>query len=297
MPQVMQVSFAEDRVIIVDPRTQKTVEQAMYEEPADNMEAIKGLRQEVQQRGKQTRYALSMLVQILNNPRMDGYKAAVPLNTVVPKECKSALREMEDEFLRPIFLDSLPKSHSPAQQQKEWDTFIKGLREPGVYARVRGVCLKYFAYLGMLPCVYDKNQKPDTHKLLAVSAMEKILANESAKSPRAQADHSIPAELGSLMARMLEEKDKIDVRGLETIEGRLAMFMEEVRQLKNLKALDATAAREAGKIEAKAVEAAQAGQDGREMVTNAALTIPEPGETAQPVKGKRGQRQEAKEAA
>ena len=277
MPKVVTVSFAEDRVIFIDPKTSKS-EELLFESPAEDNEAIKGLRNEVKARGSVTRYALSVLVQILNNQRIDGYKGQVPQNQRIPAEAKSALRELEDDFLRPKFLENLPKSMSTSAQHKEWDSFIKELREPGVYARVRGVCLKYFCYLGMLPCVYGSDQKPDTHKLLAVSAMEKILANENAKSPPMQPDHSIPSELGALMARMIEEKDKLDVAALQIIQGRLSMFQEEVKQLINLADKTATEAREAGAVQAAAPLPAPKSEDQQ-------LNIPEPGQTATPRKG------------
>ncbi len=244
MTTILQVIAGHDSVVFINPKTDKA-ETVRFEERMSDEQAIKHTRTEVKARGAATQACLSLLVSILDNPRLDGYKGATGVHTPIPSEMKGALREMEEAYLKPLFTEGLPKSLNEGQKQKEWDSYIKALREPGIYARVRSSCVKYFAHLGKLPCAYDVTgegesvrETADKNRLLPVSAMDKILMNEKAKVPMEHKDDSIGAMLGALQARMIEEKP--DANGLQIVIGRLEQFLTEAKQLKNQAAIAAT---------------------------------------------------------
>ena len=235
MAKVLSVTATDAGLIFIDPKDNKVVERADFEKADEPQAAIKALRAEVNARGNATRAALSLLVNVLDSTRMNGYKAMVKQNERIPAPIKSAMREAEDIYLKPLLVDSLPKSHSDQQKLEAWDAWINELRQPGIYARVRGVCLKYFTVHGRLPCAYDAEHNPHKEKLLPVSAMEKLMQNEAARNPPATPDHSIPSEIGRLIARMAEEKEKLSIETMQLIIDRCASFAQEAKELMNLR--------------------------------------------------------------
>ena len=176
--KTLSVSYAADRIVFTDDKGQSEV---IFTETPDTADvAIRVLKKDIEARSPASRAALSVLLQVLNNPRLDGYRGKTPMNEKIPAVFKSALREAEDDYLKPKFFDAMKGNDS--QKQVAWDNFIKGVREPGSYANARSVAIKFFAQLGMLPCIYE-NGSPDMSRLLPVSAMLKLLANAKAQNP------------------------------------------------------------------------------------------------------------------
>lgn len=183
--------------------------------------AIDNLKHEVAQRGNVTRAALSSLVLILQSPRMDGYKGGGDINGTdgLPKELKTAARDAESGYFSPMFKDS-----------KKLDSFLTGIREAGIYATAKGVALKYFWFVGELPCLYV-NGHPQTDKLLSVSAMQKIMANMlEDKQPE---DKSIARKVLELQ-QQFEEAENLTRDQMAAVLNNLKQFANEVQQAINV---------------------------------------------------------------
>lgn len=197
----MQTAVTENGIQFLVTRANGKVEALpgdfAFVEPMSVDKAFDALKHEVGQRGNVTRAALTALYTILQHPRMDGYKGVGNINdpegAKIVKEAKTAIRAAEEAYFAPMFKDS-----------KKLDSFLTGIRDAGIYATVKGVALKYFYFLGKLPCLYV-NDSPEAGKLLSVSAMQKLLANAMDEKP---------AEDKSLASRVLgleaEAADKTD---------------------------------------------------------------------------------------
>jgi hypothetical protein len=202
---------------------------------ADN-EAIAALQSEVNQRGTVSAGALSLMVSIFDHPRMDGYKGAVKMGDRIPKELKAAMREQEEATLKPLFYAYM-NAKNPADAKAaetdakhpyigsraiQWDLFIGALREGGVYGNVKSYSMQYFAYFGMLPCVYTEGN-PDKARLLSVSAMAKLIANAKTDLVKPE-DAGIAGELEMLRLKLEGRNDK-------TVTGSPATAIHALREM------------------------------------------------------------------
>jgi len=235
--QKLQVSVAENRLVFQretkDGKIVNVDGDFAFLSPMDNDHALKALKTEVSGRGNVTRAALSCLVQILNTPRTDGYKGQGDINSdtgaQMPKELKTAMRDAESAFFAPQF---------DVKQSKQFDTFLTGLRDAGIFATCKGVALKYYYFAGKLPCLYVGGI-PQTDKLLSVSAMQKLLQNMVNDKP--EGDASIAARLGTLFAEFAETVNDFTPDMLAALAARLGAFSQDVKEAQNILASQRTA--------------------------------------------------------
>jgi len=235
--QKLQVSVAENRLVFQretkDGKIVNVDGDFAFLSPLDNDHALKTLKTEVSGRGNVTRAAISCLVQILNTPRTDGYKGQGNINSdtgaAMPKELKTAMRDAESAFFAPMF---------DAKQSKQFDTFLTGLREAGIYATCKGVALKYYYFAGKLPCLYV-GDLPQTDKLLSVSSMQKLLQNMVEDKP--EADDSIAARIGTLFTEFTNTSSEFTSDMLQALTARLGAFQQEVKEAQNILASQRTA--------------------------------------------------------
>ena len=163
------VSFSDDAVTFVNTKTNKAEKLAMLD-VMDNVAAIRAIRSEQNAAVSASHGAVSLLSVIMDNPRLDEYRGTCPVDSSVPNELKAAIRELETEFLKPLFIQPLlDKGAKPATAEKQWQDYAKGLKEGGSYAVAKGHITKLFAYTGNLP--------KHGAKLLTVAAIKKLLEN------------------------------------------------------------------------------------------------------------------------
>lgn len=255
MGKVVNVEFSQDKVIFLSQDGKGKPESFEYEQVMEPAEAMKAVRAEVRGRGYATRGALNLVMLILDNQRLSTYRGQTTIHSKIAPKVNSAVREVETEVLKPIYLAGLAKSMSDTQKLEAWDMESAQMRSPGIYAVVKGICVKYFAHVGRLPCVYD-GDKPLKDKLLSVTAMQKILNNEKNRIPGIEHDASealtsaldkvtaskLPALLGKMALKMNKEKDGLTAADVANIIGRLEQFKSDAVQLRNTMAAEATEA-------------------------------------------------------
>lgn len=171
----MQVSFTEDKIVFVDNKG-RAESLDMFDAMQDK-DAIRSIVGEQKAAQSASKAAVSLLVHILDNPRLDGYKGQTPVNEAIPSELKSAIREIETEYLKPLFCaPHIEKNAKPATVEKLWQEFSGSLKAGGSYAVAKSEVTKYFAHCGKLP-------KHDNGKLLTVAAVKKIVASAKENAP------------------------------------------------------------------------------------------------------------------
>jgi hypothetical protein len=169
------ISTNDNQVLFTDAKGK--TEKFDFIEAIGEGEAINSLKGEIKARHNATQGCLSLMVQLLDTAKLDEYKGKTPANEGLSKEFKSAVREIETEYLKPLFVAPLEKKgNSPATIQKLWTTFIEDLRAGGVWSNVGATVRQYFAIVGKLPCLYLEG-KPQKNKLLSTHAMAKEIAN------------------------------------------------------------------------------------------------------------------------
>lgn len=168
------ISYSDDSVTFVNTKTQKAEKLELFT-AYDDAEAIRIVNGEIKARDNVSKAAVSLLSHLLDNPRLDEYKGLTPINVLVPNDLKSAIRDLETEYLKPRFSAPLEaKGNTPATIEKQWQLFAAGLREGGGYANAKSRVIKYFAHMGSLPIAANG-------KCITVAAIDKILANELQK--------------------------------------------------------------------------------------------------------------------
>lgn len=184
----MQVSFNDKSVMFTDDKN-KTQSFELFETMAP-LEAVRAVSKELHVAGSASKGAVSLLTVILDNPRFDGYKGATPWNEGIPTEFKGAVRQAEDEYIKPIFFEAHgnPCAHAgvhadalTTEQRAErkkfthvsglLDNYLKDMRAGGSYAVARGVVLEWFAKGGSRPVA-------ENGKLYSVAALKKLIALE-----------------------------------------------------------------------------------------------------------------------
>lgn len=163
-------SFDENnRIIITDDATNKVKDKLTLLESVDHAHAFKVLTQGRKADAKASDVAISLLRDVMDNPRLDGYKGNTPVNESVPNVLKSALREIEVETFKPEFMDSLiAKGQTPTQAETQWQEFKNNELNTGSYSNVKSHVVKMFAYMGQLPIAPNG-------KLLPLHAIKRML--------------------------------------------------------------------------------------------------------------------------
>lgn len=189
---MFDVSTNDKQIVFVNTKTHKAEKLDLFD-AIPTVDAIKDLAKEQKAAQSASKSAVSLLASILDNPRLDGYKGNTPINESIPTDCKTAVRDLETEFLKPEF-EAYHKGRgaNPATCEKLWQEFARGLRSGGSYAVTKGKVLAYFAHCGKLP-------KADNGKLLSAAAIDKLLQNEREKVGKA-VDEGIAGKLVKLSA-------------------------------------------------------------------------------------------------
>jgi hypothetical protein len=163
-------SFDENnRIIITDDATNKVKDKLTLIDHVEHAHAFKVLTQGRKADAKASDVAISLLRDVLDNPRLEGYKGKTPVNEPVPNVLKSALRELEVETFKPEFMDALiQKGQTQAQADQAWQEFKGNELNTGSYSNVKSHVVKMFAYMGQLPIAPNG-------KLLPLHAIKRMI--------------------------------------------------------------------------------------------------------------------------
>lgn len=207
---MLTVSFTPDKAVFIDSKTNKAEFQDIFE-PLAIAESIRTLKREGDGKKHASAAAISLLNQILDNPRIDGYRGKTPFYQEIPKELKAAIRDLEDAFLRtPFFeeaqaritgwveLGAAKQSEHIGRIEAEFQEFKGHLKAAGSYSNAKTHVVRYFAHCGKLP-------RLDTGKLLSQTAIERMVQIEKDKVIPPN-DPGIAGKLESI-AKALEDFD------------------------------------------------------------------------------------------
>lgn len=263
------ISYSDDSVTFVNTKTQKAEKLELFT-ALDDAEAIRIVNGEIKARDNVSKAAVSLLSHLLDNPRLDEYKGLTPINELVPNDLKSAIRDLETEYLKPRFSAPLEaKGNTPATIEKQWQLFAAGLREGGGYANAKSRVIKYFAHMGSLPIASNG-------KCITVAAIDKILANELQKvAPTV--NEGIAGKLVKLSSEIGNRKETTDLGDyptaiaalksmLATYEGLYREALEDMTSLIGNKSLiEAAQAVVTKAAEADTIEGLQAQYDNGQI--------------------------------
>ena len=239
---MFDISYNDDTVTFVNTKTQKAEKLELFDAMVP-LDAIRVVNNEIKGRDSASKASVSLLAGLLDSPRLDSYKGTCPINEMVPKELKQAVRDLETEVLKPIFSAPLiAKGSKPGTIETLWQDFAKGLREGGSYANTKSRVLAYFAHTGNLPIAANG-------KLITVAALDKILANEKEKAGKPKANEGIAGKLVALSEAVENRKDNEALGDyvtaiaamksmLATYEGLYREALEVMTELKGNSALD-----------------------------------------------------------
>jgi len=192
------ISYTDNQVIITDDKN-KSEKLDLFDIVPD-IDAIKSIRKE-QNAGKYASVgALTLLAHMLDNPRFDAYKGQTPHNEKITPEFRGALRDIEVEYMKPIFTKDLEnKGQTPATIEKQWQEYSLGLRT-GTYALVKSYVSKLFCHLGQLPVINGK--------LMPINAIKALL--DDAK-PSSGESEGVAGKLVKLSADIQARTEKTDL--------------------------------------------------------------------------------------
>jgi hypothetical protein len=197
------ISYTDNQVIITDDKN-KSEKLDLFDIVPD-IDAIKYIRKE-QNAGKPASVgALTLLSHMLDNPRFDAYRGQTPFNEKITPEFRSALRDIEVEYMKPLFVSDLEsKGQTPATIEKQWQEYSLGLRT-GTYALVKSYVSKLFCHMGQLPIVNGK--------LLPINAIKTLL--EDAK-PDSSENEGIAGKLVKLSVDIANHTEKTNLGDIPT---------------------------------------------------------------------------------
>jgi hypothetical protein len=165
-------SYNDASVVITD--SNNSAETIALVEKLDTLDSLRAIGTEQNAAIRASVGALSLLADMLTDPRFDFYKGVTPINEKIPKEFNSALRDKIQEFMKPAFIaDKLAKGAKPTTADNQWQLYAAGL-STGSFSNAKTWASKFFCQLGKLPCI-------DNGKLLPLRAIIKML--EDAKLP------------------------------------------------------------------------------------------------------------------
>jgi len=201
---MFDISFSDETITFVNVKTNKAEKLELFDAMAD-IDAIRVINSEIKGRDSASKASVSLLSHLLNNPRLDGYKGTTPLNEAIPKELKAAIREIETEYLKPIFTAPLAdKGMKPGTIETQWQAFATGLREGGSYANTKSRVMAYFSHLGKLPIA-------DNGKCLTVAALDKILQNAKEQEAKPTINEGIAGKLVKLSLEIDNRTEKTEL--------------------------------------------------------------------------------------
>lgn len=288
------VSFGSDKVTMTpvkgDPVSFAYVAKESMEE------AIRQSKAEIAQRDDNARAYLSMLCDVFAHQRVAGFAKQTPIGERLPNDFKEAVREAEVLVIKPSFTDAIlskaqivQKVDANGKQTPEWITvqiqadklwgeYVRDLRD-GMYARYKATASIYFAYFGLLPCVYNADGTPDTNRLLTVTAMEKLIANAKTDLEQ-ESNEGVSLALVKLMEAMNSRNEKtvigdidLAITALQSLTNTFTAIKREKddadKQQGHINAIQALTqeqinAKQASKAQVKATEKASKAQAKKE---------------------------------
>lgn len=233
---MFEISYSEDAVTFVNAKTNKAEKISLFDSMQD-IDAIRVVNGEIKARENVSKASVSLLANLLNNPRLDGYKGTCPINEQIPTELKQAIRDIETEYLKPVFCKPLEeKGNKPGMIETQWQAFAKGLREGGSYANTKSRVMAYFSHCGMLP-------KTDNGKLLTVAAIDKLLQNAKEQAGDKPANEGIAGKLVKLSVDIENRTETTElgdnVTAIAALKSMLAtyegLYREELERITALK--------------------------------------------------------------
>lgn len=221
---MFEISYSDDAITFVNVKTNKAEKLSLFDAMPD-LDAIRVVNSEIKGRDSASKASVSLLSHLLNSPRLDGYKGTCPLNEAIPKELKSAIRDIETEYLKPIFCAPLVvKKATPATVEAQWQGFAQGLREGGSYANTKSRVMAYFSHMGMLPIASNG-------KLLTVAAIDKILMNEKEKQAKPATNEGIAGKLVKLSLEIESRTEKTELGDFSTAIAALNSMLDTYQGL------------------------------------------------------------------
>lgn len=191
-------SFNDNQVVITDQKN--NAEKIDLLEKLDTVESLRAIGKEQHASVKASVGALSLLAEMLVDPRFDFYKGQTPINEKIPKEFNSALREKISEYMKPAFIaDQLAKGAKQSTAENQWQLYANGLNT-GSFSNAKTWASKFFCQLGKLPTM-------DNGKLLPLRAIIKML--ENAKIP--SESEGIAGKLVKLSSDLENRTEKTDL--------------------------------------------------------------------------------------
>lgn len=134
---------------------------------------------------------------------------------------KEAFRDASDALMFPILVEAFKGDDVKARAE------LKALRGAGVFAVSSSMARKFFWFTGKLPCAYDAQGKPDISRALAVSAMQRIIA----EIPEEESDaHTFAAKVRALMKEWETKNGRTESpNDMSALLGYLDAWREQVR--------------------------------------------------------------------
>ena len=157
------------------------------------------LQQDYKLQGNRRLAWLTMLAEVMGNPRLANYKGKgdVKQGKTSP-EFRAAVRESEGEYLRKLVKDGAVKLHVGKDENPDavFQKFATETREDKNYSNVKATVMKYFAFVGASPATKSGYLVP-----VPVMATEVQNVLDANKEP---ADTSIAAQIRAIQ----EDLDK-----------------------------------------------------------------------------------------
>lgn len=208
-------SFNDKSVVITDAKNNS--ESIELLDKLDTIESLRAIGKEQHASIRASVGALSLLAEMLADPRFDFYKGQTPMNEKIPKEFNSAMRDKISEYMKPAFIaDAIAKGAKPATADNQWQIYANGLNT-GSFSNAKTWAIKFYCQLGRLPVL-------DSGKLLPLRAIIKMLE-----------DAKIPKEDTGIAGKLAELRDKVNNRNTKDGENdRLGDYALAVACLKDM---------------------------------------------------------------
>lgn len=232
------VVIGQEQIVFVDSKGK--ADKLDLFDAMDDSEAVRAIAAEQKAGLSASKGAVSLLTRLLNNPRLDGYKGQTPINEAVPAELKAAIREIETEYLKPIFCKPhADKGAKPATIEKLWQEYASGLKAGGSYAVAKSFVTMYFAHCGKLP-TNDGLAIGTGSKLLTVAALKKLI--ENAKSDIAKPEKATFSSKLVQLSSELQTRDAEDNADLGNVGAAIHALREMLATFEGLQREESEAA-------------------------------------------------------
>lgn len=189
-------SFTDSQVVITDDKTNKNEPKLDLLDKVALPVAFRALTAGRKADNKASDMAISMLAEVLDNPRLDEFKGKTPHNEKVPSEFLGALRDVETSVYKPAFDAShTEKGAKPGTVEKLWQAFRKDELNTGSYSNARSFVCKMFAHMGQLPVAPNG-------KLLPLHAIRRMYEAWKAEQEGESSKDTISGKLVKLSAEL-----------------------------------------------------------------------------------------------